>query len=45
MDESGAYNRGPFETYEDALIAAKNIVDEFLEQHWSTGIKSDDLLS
>ena len=45
MDESEAYNHGQFETYEDALIAAKAIVDEFFEQNWERGIKPDYLLA
>jgi guanosine-3',5'-bis(diphosphate) 3'-pyrophosphohydrolase len=44
MDESEAYNYGQFDTYEDALIAAKAIVDEFFEHNWKSGITSDYLL-
>lgn len=34
MDESEAYNHGQYDTYEDALNAAKAIVDDFLEDNW-----------
>ena len=44
-DESEAYDYGKFETYHEALIAAKAIVDEFLKTNWQPGIKSDDLLT
>jgi len=44
MDESEAYNHGQYETYEDALIAAKAIVDEFFEHNWKIGTTSDYLL-
>jgi len=41
MDESEAYNHGKFDTYDDALIAAKAIVDEFFEHNWKSGITPD----
>jgi hypothetical protein len=41
MDESEAYNHGQFDTYEDALIAAKAIVDEFFEHNWKSGVTPD----
>ena len=44
MDESEAYNHGQYETYEDALIAAKAIVDEFFENNWKSGVTADYLL-
>lgn len=44
MDESEAYNHGHYETYEDALIAAKTIVDEFFEHNWKSGFTADYLL-
>ena len=44
MDESEAYNHGHYETYEDALIAAKTIVDEFFEHNWKSGVTADYLL-
>ena len=36
-DESEAYDYGAYNTYEGAESAAKAIVDEFLEHHWSRG--------
>ncbi len=44
-DESEAYDHGSYPTYEAAVIAAKAIVDEFLNQNWKPGIEPDDLLS
>ena len=44
MDESEAYNHGQFETYEDAVIAAKAIVDEFFVHYWKSGVTSDYLI-
>jgi len=44
MDESEAYDHGQFGTYEEALIAARAIVDEFFKQNWKSGTKPDDLL-
>lgn len=44
MDESEAYNHGQYDTYEDALIAAKAIVDEFFEHNWQIGITPDSLI-
>ncbi|MFZ2284959.1 MAG: hypothetical protein WAV86_13890 [Lutibacter sp.] len=41
MDESQAYNYGQFATYEEALIAAKAIVDEFFEHNWKSGVTPD----
>lgn len=43
-DESEAYNYGQYETYEDALIAAKSIVDEFFVHNWKIGIDPDYLI-
>jgi len=43
MDESEAYNHGHFETYEEALITAKKIVDEFFEHNWKKGSTPEDL--
>lgn len=40
MDESEAYNHGQYDTYEEALIEAKAIVDEFFEHNWKRGITS-----
>ena len=44
MDESEAYNHGEYETYEEALVDAKAIVDEFLKFNWKPGSKPDDLI-
>lgn len=44
MDESEAYNHGQYETYEDALLAAKAIVDKFFEHNWKPGITIDKLI-
>lgn len=41
MAESEAYDYGQYNTYEEALIAAKAIVDEFFEFNWRGGITSD----
>ena len=38
MDESEAYNHGQYDTYEDAVIGAKAIVDEFFEHNWKPGV-------
>ncbi len=38
MDEDEAYNTGQFETYAEALTAAKAIVDRFLNEQWKKGI-------
>ncbi len=43
-DESEAYDHRHFETYAEALIAAKAIVDEFIETNWKPGIKANELL-
>jgi len=44
MDESEDYNHGQYDTYEDALVAAKAIVDEFFEHNLKSGITPDYLL-
>jgi hypothetical protein len=44
MDESEAYDHGQFGTYEEAVTAAKAIVDEFFHQNWKSGIDPDQLL-
>lgn len=44
MDESEAYNYGEFQTYEEALIEAKKIIDNFFEHCWKSGVKPDDLI-
>ncbi len=43
MDESEAYNFGEYETYEEAVIAAQEIIHEFLEHNWKPGIMPHDL--
>ena len=45
MDESEAYNSGKFETDNEALDAAKDIVDEFLFSSLKPGITPKELLS
>jgi hypothetical protein len=37
-DESEAYNTGHYDSYENALTAAKTIVDEFLVFNWKKGM-------
>ena len=44
MDESEAYNHGHYETYEDALIAAKTIVDELFEHNCKSVVTAEYLL-
>ena len=44
MDESEAYDHGQYQTYEDAVIAAKTIVDEFFHHNWRSGVTPDELL-
>lgn len=44
MDESEAYDHGEYDTYEDALIAAKAIVDDFFKHNWQTGITPEALI-
>ncbi|MBV6480130.1 MAG: hypothetical protein HGGPFJEG_02975 [Ignavibacteria bacterium] len=44
MDESETYEYGDFETYNEALIAAKAIVDDFLEHNWKSGVTPSYLL-
>ena len=45
MDESKAYNHGEYETYEEALIAVKAIVEEFFVGNWKTALTARDLAS
>jgi len=42
-DESEAYNTGLFDTYEDALQAAKGVVNQFLAYNWRKGMTPKDL--
>lgn len=43
MEESEAYNHGQYETYEDAMVAAKEIVKEFFVENWKSGMTAKDL--
>jgi guanosine-3',5'-bis(diphosphate) 3'-pyrophosphohydrolase len=43
MDESETYNSGDFETYDEALNAAKKIVDDFLIHNWKPGMTESEL--
>jgi len=45
MDEEEAYNHGQFETYEEAMLAAKAIVEEFFVNTWEMGKTAGDLLA
>jgi len=45
MDESKAYNHGQYETYKDAIVGAKVIVDEFIEHYWKPGVKPAEFLA
>ena len=45
MDESETYNYGQYETYEDALVEAKKIVDEFIEHYWKPETKPEEFLA
>jgi hypothetical protein len=45
MDESEAHDHGAFNTYDEALKAAKKIVLEQLEHNWTPGISPDELLA
>lgn len=42
-DESEAYNKGLYDSYEAALYAAKGMVDEFLIYNWRKGMLPKDL--
>ncbi len=44
-DESEAYNHGLYDTYEEAEIAAKAIVNKSLEHNWSRGMNPDILIA
>jgi guanosine-3',5'-bis(diphosphate) 3'-pyrophosphohydrolase len=44
MDESEAYDSGEFETYEEALNAAKKIIDDYLAKNWRPGITESELI-
>ncbi len=42
-DKSEIYTHGEFATWEDALAAARRIVDDSLAHHWRQGISADEL--
>ena len=44
-DESSAYNHGSYETYEEAVAAAKGIVREFFVGECKSGSKAGQLLA
>ncbi len=43
-DEASSYDHGSYETYEDAVIEAKKIVEEFFKCECKQGITADDLM-
>ncbi|MCO6453103.1 MAG: hypothetical protein J5I90_20145 [Caldilineales bacterium] len=43
QDESQRYEEGEYETYEQAVIACKSIVDLFLAQEYRTGATAEKL--
>ncbi len=45
MDESESYEHGAFETLEDAIVASKRIVDEFLASALKPGMTAEALFS
>lgn len=45
MDESETYTLGTFETWDEALAAAKKVVDDCLAHHYQTGLNAEDLYS
>ena len=44
-DEASSYDHGEFESYEDAVIDAKKIVEEFFEGECKPGITAEDLMA
>lgn len=44
-DETSSYDHGSYETYEDAVIEAKKIVEEFFKDECKQGITADDLMA
>lgn len=44
QDEDEAYENGQYDTYEQAIVGAKSIVDRFFRENWKPGMKPDDLL-
>lgn len=45
MDESEAYDHGEFGSFDEAQIAAQQIVLDFLQHAWKPGITNDELVS
>lgn len=45
MEETEAYNTGSYATYEEALSAAKSIVEEFFVFNWKKGMTFEELRS
>jgi hypothetical protein len=43
MEESEAYNHGQYETYADAMVGAKAIVEEFFVDNWKSGMTAENL--
>ncbi len=44
-DESHRYRAGTFQTYEQALAAAKAVVDQSLRDHAGNGMSADEVLA
>jgi hypothetical protein len=44
-NENEAYNSGEFSTYEDAIIEAKAMIDESLDNKWKPGMSSKELIA
>ncbi len=44
MDESERYKLGEFETYDDALNAAKRIVEDYINRAYKEGMSARELL-
>jgi hypothetical protein len=43
MDESERVHRGSFETYEEALAAARRIVEESVRENWAAGRSGEEI--
>jgi len=43
MDAAERYNAGEFESLEEAMIKAKQIVDEFLSEQYQEGMTAEEL--
>ena len=44
-DEASSYDHGDYKTYEDAVIDAKKIVEEFFEGECKSGLNANDLMA